>query len=163
MSSPDPEMQVDEPTTEAAEGARRSSRKRKAPENFMDAGKSKAVTTNDGEKDGEDDDDEDEEDEEDDEDSEDDANPPPKKRKTATTTTATAPAIKGGRGRPPKAKSSTAAPEKRSRAKTSTAKPSKSADTTGDGMVKDDNGLFSTYPCLLNGHSLTLRRRTRST
>lgn len=121
MSSPDPAMPVED-QTDANDGARRSSRKRRAPENFMDAGMKAAVMR---------DEEEDDEEEEEDDGSDDEPNPPPKKRKTTTA----APTAK--RGRPVKEKP---APVKR-RAKTTV---KSTVDTAGDGLVKDDNGLFST-------------------
>lgn len=106
-------------------------------------------------------DDEDDEDEDEDSDDEDADAQQPKKRRTAATTTTAAPAngnpIKRGRGRPPKAKPSTAAaaaapkrPRGRPKTNTTTAKstrPAKpSTETSGDGFVRDDNGLFSASP-----------------
>ena len=111
----------------------------------MDAGKVAAVTRED----------EEEEEEEDDE-SDQDASPPPKKRKTAATTATTA-IKRGGRGRPAKEKTTVVKP----RAQPSTDKASK-VDTTGESMVKDDNGLFSACPQPLADLSLIPPRQTPS-
>lgn len=109
-----------------------------------------------------DDEDDEEEDTEDEESEESEDGAPPKKRKTA----AASPAIKRGRGRPPKAKEpvTAATTTAAKRGRKATVKPSKAVESNGEGMVKDDNGLFSTYPLfLLMIHELIPCRRARPT
>ncbi|GHJ88769.1 hypothetical protein NliqN6_5171 [Naganishia liquefaciens] len=130
------EMPVDAEGAGAGAGARRSSRKRRAPENFMmdTAGKGGKAVREEGDEE-EDEEDEEEEEEDDDDDSDQDANPPPKKRKTASATATQ----RGAGGRQAKPKATVAAT---ARAKPAATKATQ-ADTTGQSIVKDDNGLFN--------------------
>lgn len=164
MSSPT-DMHVDLPAVVDDE-PRRSSRKRKQPEKFMDESTRRGRNANkNGDKDkGKDAEDANEEEEGDDdeesEESEEEEDQQPKRRKTttATTTNGNEP-IKRARGRPPKAKPTTTgataadpvAKRARGRPKTTASAPKpkktlKSSTDASDGLVRDDNGLFSTSP-----------------
>jgi hypothetical protein len=167
MSSPT-DMHVDLPAV-ADDEPRRSSRKRKQPEKFMDESTRRGRNASkNGDKDkgkdaedaSEEEDDDDDDDDDEDEESEEEQDQQPKRRKTttATTTNGNEP-IKRGRGRPPKAKPTTTdataadpvAKRARGRPKTTTSAPKpkktpKPSTDASDGLVRDDNGLFSTSP-----------------